>query len=68
MMLAIVLLTIIIGITIGIFIARTISNPLNKASSMLDELGKGHLDIRLNMDTKMKLDKWNQQWTNLPMI
>lgn len=51
-MIAIIIAAVIIGIIIGIFIARTISQPINKAAEMMTELGQGHLDVRLNMETK----------------
>ena len=50
------LITIIIGfivsIVIGLFIAGTVGNPINKAVAMIQEMGKGHLSGRMNMDTK----------------
>jgi methyl-accepting chemotaxis protein len=37
---------------LGIFISKTVSKKINKAVLILQELGKGHLGKRLNIDTK----------------
>ena len=36
---------------LGIFLSKTISKKINKAVLILQELGKGHLGKRLNIDT-----------------
>ncbi|MBU0484938.1 MAG: MCP four helix bundle domain-containing protein [Proteobacteria bacterium] len=45
-----VLLGMFIAITFGYLIAGMIATPLNKTVEMLKEMGKGHLDMRLNLD------------------
>jgi methyl-accepting chemotaxis protein len=40
------------ALILGYFISSIISNPLNKVVHMLQEIGKGHLDERLNIDYK----------------
>jgi methyl-accepting chemotaxis protein len=42
----------LVGLGLGIFIARSISKPLNKAVYMIQELSQGHLGERLKMDSK----------------
>ena len=49
-MIFIVIFAVAFGVFIGIFLSRNISNPLGKVVCMLDELEKGHLGIRLNLD------------------
>jgi methyl-accepting chemotaxis protein len=39
----------VIAITLGVFLSRSISKPLNKGLVMIKEIGKGHLSMRLNM-------------------
>jgi methyl-accepting chemotaxis protein len=45
-----VVLGTIIALLFGIILSRSISLPMIKAVAMVDELGKGHLDMRLNMN------------------
>ncbi|MCX5814809.1 MAG: methyl-accepting chemotaxis protein [Proteobacteria bacterium] len=42
----------ILAIGLGIFIARMITGPIQKAVAMIRELGMGHLGMRLKMDQK----------------
>ncbi|MBN1956629.1 MAG: bacteriohemerythrin [Desulfuromonadales bacterium] len=39
----------LLGIALAIFISRSLTAPMKKAVSMLDDLENGHLDTRLNM-------------------
>jgi methyl-accepting chemotaxis protein len=39
----------IIAISFGIFLSRSIANPLKEGLVMIKEIGKGHLSMRLNM-------------------
>jgi methyl-accepting chemotaxis protein len=39
-----------IGIGLSVWIIRNITRPLTKTVQMLEELGKGHLDMRLKLD------------------
>jgi methyl-accepting chemotaxis protein len=41
---------VIVAFLLGLFISRSISNPLNQGLVMIQEMGKGHLGMRLNMD------------------
>jgi len=41
-----------IGIFIAFIIARGIIGPLKKSAEMIKEMGAGHLDMRLNLDSK----------------
>jgi len=50
MLLTLVIASAIIGITVGIFLSRSISKPLGKAVDMMGELSLGNLSIRLNMN------------------
>jgi methyl-accepting chemotaxis protein len=52
---ALVLGTVLVGLGLGIFIARMVSRPLNKAVHMIQELSQGHLGERLKMDSKDEL-------------
>jgi len=40
------------GITLGLYLSRSISKPLKAAEAMMDELSRGHLDMRLKMKRK----------------
>ena len=51
-MLAMVVVAMILSIFLGIFISRIISKPLKKAANMINEMGQGHLGMRLKLDTK----------------
>lgn len=51
-MLLVVFVTLCLSILLGVFISRIITKPIKKAANMLQEMGKGHLGTRLNMDTK----------------
>lgn len=48
----IVAVAMLLSILLGIFISRIISRPLKKAANMINEIGQGHLGMRLRMDTK----------------
>ncbi len=41
-----------IGSVISYFVARSIAHPIEKTKTMIEELAKGHLDIRLNINRK----------------
>lgn len=41
-----------VGIGLGFYISRIISNPLKKSVIMIQEIGKGHLGNRLKIDSK----------------
>ncbi|MCA1915014.1 methyl-accepting chemotaxis protein, partial [Methanospirillum hungatei] len=43
---------IVIALILGIFISRGITGPLNRAVNMIQEMGKGHLGLRLGMNRK----------------
>ncbi len=45
------------AVLIGVFIGRHISKPMQKAVYMIEELGRGHLDNRLNMDRKDEIGR-----------
>ncbi|MBC3887125.1 HAMP domain-containing protein [Acetobacterium paludosum] len=51
-MIIFILLGVLLAIALEIFIGTVISKPLIRASHMLQEMSKGHLGERLNMDTK----------------
>jgi methyl-accepting chemotaxis protein len=42
----------VISILLGVFIAKIISTPLNKTVVMIQEISKGHLNERLNINSK----------------
>ncbi len=48
--LAVLLLTILVSGGLVFFLARAISKPMHKAVEMIEEMEKGHLGLRLNMD------------------
>ena len=49
---AIGILSVIIAVIFAYFFARSISVPVGKTMQMLNEMGLGHLDMRLKMDSK----------------
>ncbi len=44
------IISVLIAVVFAYFFARSLTVPLGKAADMLTEMGKGHLDLRLNMD------------------
>ena len=44
------ILALCFGLAVGIYITRSIRNPLRKTVEMISEMGKGHLGVRLKMD------------------
>lgn len=42
----------VLAIGLGLFLSRIISKPLIKGVEMIQEMSKGHLSMRMNMDTK----------------
>ena len=51
-LIALLIIGVVISIALGLFLSRSISVPLLKTVSMLDELKMGHLSMRLRMDRK----------------
>ena len=51
-MIAIIIVTVILAVVLGIIISFSISKPINKVLEMIKEMSKGHLGMRLKMDTK----------------
>lgn len=49
---AVILIEIILSILIGLLISKVITKALKKALDMINELSKGHLGTRLNMNAK----------------
>lgn len=49
LIIAVLVITILIGLAIGIFLSRHITVPLAQTVTMIQELGRGHLDGRLNL-------------------
>lgn len=47
----------ILAIGLGLFLSRIISKPLSKAMEMIQEMAKGHLGMRMSMDTKDEVGK-----------
>ncbi len=41
----------VLAVVLGLFLSRIISRPLVKAVEMVQEMSKGHLGMRMNMDT-----------------
>jgi methyl-accepting chemotaxis protein len=52
MMFLAMLIGAILALVLGFFLARSITTPLAAAVRMIQEMGKGHLGMRLNMDQK----------------
>ena len=46
------ILALVTGLTIGLMLNASITKPLKKAMIMIQELGKGHLSDRLNLERK----------------
>ncbi len=42
----------ILAIVLGLFLSRIISAPLKKGVEMIQEMGKGHLKVRMNLNTR----------------
>jgi methyl-accepting chemotaxis protein len=51
-LLSLAAVAIILGAILSLNITRSITQPVNKAVQMLQELAKGHLGMRVNMDQK----------------
>lgn len=47
----IIIIVIIISLVIGIYISRLITNPIKRVLFMIEEMDKGHLTERLNINT-----------------
>jgi methyl-accepting chemotaxis protein len=52
MMLIIVAIGMLTAVGLGVFISRIITKPLKRGVEMMQEMGKGHLGIRLKLETK----------------
>lgn len=50
----------LIALLIGIFISGSISRPLKKALTMIEEMGRGHLSERLNLKSADEVGKMGQ--------
>lgn len=48
--LAVLLVTILLSVGLIYLLARGVSRPMHRAVEMIEELGQGHLSLRLNMD------------------
>jgi len=48
----IVLLSVILSSLLGVYIAKMISKPLNATVAMINEMGRGRMDHRLNIDRR----------------
>jgi methyl-accepting chemotaxis protein len=48
----IMVISMILAVALGLLLTSLISGPLRKASHMIQEMSKGHLSNRLNMDAK----------------
>ncbi|MGE5352127.1 MAG: methyl-accepting chemotaxis protein [Acidobacteriota bacterium] len=51
-MLIYVIIAMIIAVLLGFIVAREISTPLQKAIAIIKEMSKGHLSVRMNINTK----------------
>jgi methyl-accepting chemotaxis protein len=45
-------IALIVSLLIGILLSRSITKPLGRAVAMIQELGKGHLGLRLKLDSR----------------
>ncbi len=52
MMIGILLFALLLSLFIGFYLSGAISKPLNRALLMIQEMSKGHLGMRLQMNTK----------------
>ena len=52
MMIIATIVAIVIGMGIALFLTRSITGPVNQAVTMIQEMGKGHLGMRLSMTRK----------------
>ena len=48
---AVIIIALLISITIGMIISRSITKPIQKTADMLEEMSKGHLGQRINLNT-----------------
>jgi len=53
----VLVIALLFAIVVTIVLIRIINKPLKDASFMLEEMSKGHLTVRLNMDTKDEFGK-----------
>ncbi len=51
-MIIILVIVMVLSIVLGLVLSSMISKPIKRALTMIQELGKGHLGMRLKMDTK----------------
>ncbi|MEN8907221.1 MAG: methyl-accepting chemotaxis protein [Clostridiales bacterium] len=56
-MISLVLIAMMLAIALGIFISKIISTPVKKTLTMIQEMQKGHLNERLNMNTTDEIGK-----------
>lgn len=56
-MMALVAAAVALAVGLGIFLSRIISKPLQKAMEMMQEMSRGHLDMRMKMDTEDEVGK-----------
>ncbi len=56
-MAALVAVAMVLAIVLGLFLSNSISRPLKKAMEMMMEMSKGHLSMRMNLDTEDEVGK-----------
>ncbi len=52
MMMILIAIGVVVALWLGVFLARMISKPIGQVVRMLEEMGKGHLGLRLKLDRK----------------
>jgi methyl-accepting chemotaxis protein len=62
--LAVLLLALLISGSLVFFLARAVSRPMQQAVAMIEEMEKGHLQTRLNMDRRDEVGRMAQAMDN----
>ncbi len=62
------LFIIILSILIAKYVAKSIGEPIIKASNMMQELQKGKLNTRINLNTEDEIEYFQGQWIHLPIL
>lgn len=59
------ILSIVLALSIGLYISRSISGPLNKLIDGTDQVGKGNLEVNVELKTKGELQSLADSFNNM---
>jgi two-component system, NtrC family, sensor kinase len=60
-----VVITVIISFFCGLFVALLVNKPIKKLTKGIDEVGKGNLDYRINVNTKNELGQMAHRFNDM---